>query len=196
MWKTAKISGISFSFLLLNLALVVTVAILRPVLAAQQSGETSVTPEVEVPADPPSLPAQATYNSAESAVSMPKVSAPGPATPPNQMVMDEILKVIQDGRGELDVPPLSYPNLPLKTYAGSASADLQQLSQRMKSIAQLTQSAQALIAEAQQLKSAGQASAAQALTEHVQTLRSIIVQLAAEGADVGPTPQGVTRTVN
>lgn len=186
------ISRTLFSFLLVNLCLVVTVAILRPVLAVQQSGEiVTATPEVEVPTDPPSLPSRTTDAPVAPEISMPNVSGVAPTAPANKMVLDEILKVIQDGRGELEVPPLNYPALPIKSNGGSPKSELQQLSQRMKSIAQLTQSAQALIAEAQQLQATGQVNAASALTEHVQTLRSIIVQLAAEGSDTTVEPHVV-----
>ena len=183
MWTSATVTKTLFGFLLLNLVLVVTVALLRPVLAQQQPDEpVTATPEIHVPADPPSLPIQSDKSTVPP-VSMPELSGESPAAPANKMVLDEIRKVIQDGRGELDVPQLSYPALPFKSNSASNKTGLQQLSQRMKSIAQLTQSAQALVAEAQQLHAAGQVEAASALTEHVQTIRSIIVQLAAEGSD-------------
>ncbi len=98
------------------------------------------------------------------------------------MVMDEILKTIQDSRGELDVPPLSYPPLQLSSggtgNVGSSSVNLEELSHRMHSIAALTQSAETLIKEAQHLQAKGQSAAAKEVIEQVQILKSMVARLA------------------
>lgn len=200
MFNAAKLSKYSFRFLLANLLLVVGVAALRPVFATQEPAQpNSGEPEVELP--PPVKTAD--VNPPPPAIQTPVenglLSDPigGPAIPPsvagstppiNPMVLDEIRKVIQDSRGELDVPALSFPALPLGAGRRSTQGNLEELSHRLKSIASVTQSAQALVKEAQHLQSKGQANAAQELIEQVQTLRSILVQLAAESSQALPVP--------
>ncbi len=99
------------------------------------------------------------------------------------MVLDEILKVIQDGREDLSVPKLDFPPLAPQAKSNSANSDIDQLSLRFKSLAEVTRTAQALLKEAEQLKAKGKVAAARDLTEHVRTLKSIIVQLAADEAN-------------
>ena len=237
MTPSAKLSRISFYFLLINFVVIATASVLRPVFATQTADDkpSGTNLEVQVPADPPSLklpepnvtsqtvapqtvapqttlvPSRAptasdatgalqstgksTVDSSTATTSPSSTDSPITTGQPtttespvasraNRMVMDELLKVIQDSHGALDVPPLSYAPLPLKSAgAGSASTDLQQMQQRMKSIAAITQSAQILIKEAQQLHASGNANAARELTEHVQTLKNIILQLSAESAE-------------
>ena len=242
MTPSAKLSRISFYFLLINFVVIATASVLRPVFATQTADDkpSGTNLEVQVPADPPSLklpepnvtsqtvapqtvapqtvapqttlvPSRAPtasdatgalQSTGESTVdSSTATTSPGSTDSPittgqptttespvasraNRMVMDELLKVIQDSHGALDVPPLSYAPLPMKSAgAGSGSIDLQQMQQRMKSIAAITQSAQILIKEAQQLHASGNANAARELTEHVQTLKNIILQLSAESAE-------------
>lgn len=199
MFNPAKLSKFSFRFLLANLLLVVGVAALRPVLATQEPAQpNSGEPEVELPppADigtPATPKSQPFLENAASGESRPDTPFPPPVTgsapaPINPMVLDEIRKVIQDNRGELDVPPLSFPALQLGAGRRSPQGNLEELSHRLKSIASVTQSAQALIKEAQHLQSKGQANAAQELIEQVQTLRSILVQLAADSSQAVPVP--------
>lgn len=195
MLTSAKLSKISFVALLINASLVMAVVALRPVFATGQSQEAMpVAPDVQVPADDSPEP-QTTVNAAPAAdngsqepalPSIPAKSLQAPPEPANKMVVDEILKVIQDSRGELDVPPLSFPTLPTKPADATRSSNpVDQLTQRLKSIAAITQSAQVLLKEAQLLQASGHMSEAHALIEHVQTLKSILVELAAGEAVAG-----------
>lgn len=200
MFNPAKLSQFSFRFVVGNLLLVIGVAALRPVFATQEATQQQ-TPEPEVELPPPADPAAVdplppALPPSENAVLVDPIG--GPAIPPsaagstpapiNPMVLDEIRKVIQNSRGELDVPPLSYPALPLGAGRRSTQGNLEELAHRLKSIASVTQSAQALIKEAQYLQAKGQANAAQELIEQVQTLRSILVQLAADSSQAVPAP--------
>ncbi len=210
MAKAANYSRVFFGILLANIAMVVLVAAVRPLLAQRSPDEPVVSPaDVQVPPDdPPSLPvdsktavvettpqsqllsqgsplsdavgdgrsAHETMPSLNPGVGVPSTaSAAGSAA--SDMVLGEILKTIQENREELAIP--SIP-LPPPSASPKATVELDRLELRLKSIAELTRSAQALLKDARHLESKGDQQAAQAITEHVQTLRTIIVQLAAE----------------
>lgn len=97
------------------------------------------------------------------------------------MVLGEILKTIQENREELAIPSIPMPpSSALPKSAVDSAQELERLELRLGSIAELTRSAQALLKDARHLDSKGDKQAAQAITEHVQTLRTIIVQMAAE----------------
>ncbi len=115
------------------------------------------------------------------------------------MVLDEIRKVIQDSHGELNVPPLSYPALPLganrNATQGSGttgSGTLEDLALRMRSIAAITQSAQALIKEAQHHQAKGQVAVAGELLEQVRTLNALLSQLSADSRPSISVPNSST----
>ncbi len=145
MRQSASITRISFSFLLLNLRWLLSWLHCVPVFARQESQETlSAAPEVQVPTDPPSLPAVNYDASADKA--MPKVPPPvGRPTkwcsmrysrPYSLVAVNWMFRRAEESR-------------PAAQGQSESNADLQQLAQRMKSITQLTQSAQALFTEAQ-----------------------------------------------
>ncbi len=207
---SATLSRYSFAFLILNALLVVAVAALRPVWARHPAQENAPpVPDAQViSVQVPLLPTeqssaeqstkteqtsteQSTTGQPAAPASLPDVpsislqtpetsdTAPRASEPVNRMVMEEMLKVIQESRGELDVPPLQFPALTPKPGASSATK-LDQLALRMKSVAAVTQSAQTLIREAQQLEASGQKKSAEQLIEHVQVLRGIVLQLSGD----------------
>ncbi len=93
--------------------------------------------------------------------------------------MDEILKAIQSGNSDLNVPPLSYPALSGSSgQAATAAGDLQRLESRMRCISSVTQTAQLLIKEAQAERARGNVADAEALTAHANSLRQLVAYLA------------------
>lgn len=205
--QAARLRKYSLYFLLGNLLLVMAVAILRPATAGQQTSEAEP-PDVEMPQEPqeqandgPALPSPSPTGTSALPASP---AAPTPASAAaDKMVYEEILKVIQNPNSDLNVPPLTYPTLPLANAAsavkpatssdsGAASmpADLQLVEMRLKSIHTLTQSAQLLIKEASIQRAAGNVTMADALSNHAKSVRAMIAQLADDAA-VG-SPQTMT----
>lgn len=194
MSKAAKLNRYYFYILATSILLVGGIAILRPVRAGQQADPRSVQPDVQVPADEVASPSEANSplptaeqsaaNSIASSADAKGEAASPAGTAADQMVLDELLKVIQDPKSNLNVPPLSYPASVSSKMAASQNASvsedgLNQLELRWKSIRSLTESTQALIREIKALQAAGDSQDADVLKAHLQTLQAMISQMAA-----------------
>lgn len=213
---TAKLTKILFVFLFANAAIIITVAALRPVFGSYTTQppvrDSSSTTDTELSPprvdDPPpqsnlqlgdvpalsqgTLPGAALTIPPGASTQIPPSLAETSTTPPNAMVLDEMRKLIQEGRGQLDVPPLSFPALDLKTGTSATGGELEELALRMRSIGTLTQAAQSLIKEAQHLQSKGNTAAAADLVGHARVMKSVIGELSG-GKPAANTPLNITR---
>lgn len=205
MSTSANITKLSFAVLLINGVLVLGISLLRPALAAPyrdqegagQSADTPVSDDKQsavietaatVPPDAPPTDAPPTHDIDVPALPiLPGASATTPsAHPPNDKVLEEFRKIIQEGNGELEIPPLNFPELVPKSRKQSTGSELEDFSLRLRSMASLTQAAQALVKEAQHLEASGQTAAAAALTTNIRSLKSMMKQLATDSPERTP----------